>query len=66
MSVSDEPGRELPSEAFNSRNSNSKLGPITTWSKLISCRDKDLLRGMRRLLYRCAEKLNDGRLLSGN
>jgi hypothetical protein len=38
--------------AFNSRNSNSKLGPIKTWSHLISCGDKDHLRGMRRLLSR--------------
>jgi hypothetical protein len=53
-------------KAFNSRNSNSKLGPIKTWSELISCGDKDHLRGMRRLLSRCAVKLDDGRPLSGN
>jgi hypothetical protein len=53
-------------KAFNSRNSNSKLGPIKTWSELISCGDKDHLRGMRRLLSRCAEKLDGGRQLSGN
>jgi hypothetical protein len=57
-------GLEL--KAFNSRNSNSKLGPIKTWSELISCGDKDHLRGMRRLLSRCAVKLDDGRPLSGN
>ena len=44
-------------KAFNSRNSNSKLGPIRTWSELNSGGDKDHLRGMRRLLSRCAEKL---------
>ncbi len=53
-------------KAFNSRNSNSELGPIMTWSELISCGDKDHLRGMRRLLSRCAEKLDDGHPLSGN
>jgi hypothetical protein len=52
-------------KAFNSRNSNSKTGPVTTWSRLISLGDKDLLRGMRRLLSRCARKLDDGHL-SGN
>ncbi|PYX55105.1 MAG: hypothetical protein DMG73_18115 [Acidobacteria bacterium] len=46
--------REL--KAFNSRNSNSKKGPIQTWSQLITFGDKDHLRGMRRLLSRCAEK----------
>jgi hypothetical protein len=53
-------------KAFNSRNSNSKIGPIKTWSELVSRGDKDLLRGMRRLLSRCAEKLDDGHPLSGN
>ena len=55
--------REL--KAYNSRNSNSKTGPVRTWSRLISLGDKDLLRGMRRLLYRCARKLDNGHL-SGN
>lgn len=50
---------------FNSRNSNSKNGPVKTWSQLISLDDKDLLRGMRRLLSRCSTKL-DGHGLSGN
>jgi hypothetical protein len=52
-------------KAFNSRNSNSKLGPIKTWSELISRGDKDHLRGMRRLLSRCAASLG-GHQLSGN
>jgi hypothetical protein len=56
--------REL--KAFNSRNSNSKTGPVKTWSPLISLGDKDLRRGMRRLLSRCAERLDDARPLSGN
>jgi hypothetical protein len=55
--------REL--KAFNSRNSKSKIGPIKTWLQLVSLDDKDYLRGMRRLLSRCAKKL-DGRSLSGN
>ena len=46
--------REL--KAFNSRNSNSKKGPIQTWSQLVTFGDKDHLRGMRRLLSRCAQK----------
>ena len=53
-------------KVFNSRHSNSKLSPIKTWSGLISCGDKDILRGMRRLLYRCADKLDDGCPLSRN
>jgi hypothetical protein len=52
-------------KAFNSRNSNSKTGPVKTWSRLISLGDKDLLRGMRRLLSRCARKFDKGHL-SGN
>jgi hypothetical protein len=43
-------------KAFNSRHSNSKCGVIKTWSRLVSNADKDHLRGMRRLLSRCAEK----------
>jgi hypothetical protein len=46
-------------KTFNSRNSNSKIGPVKTWSQLISLGDKDNLRGMRRLLSRCARKLDD-------
>jgi hypothetical protein len=57
-------GREL--KAFNSRNSNSKIGPVKTWSQLTSVGDKDHIRGMRRLLSRCARKLDDGHPLSGN
>jgi hypothetical protein len=53
-------------KAFNSRNSNSKTGPVKTWSQLISLGDKDHLRGMRRLLSRCAKRLDDGHPLSGN
>lgn len=50
---------------FNSRHSNSKIGPIKTWAQLVSHGDKDHLRGMRRLLSRCAKKLKPG-FLSGN
>lgn len=50
---------------FNSRHSNSKIGPIQTWLQLVSRGDKDHLRGMRRLLSRCARKLDNGHL-SGN
>jgi hypothetical protein len=50
---------------FNSRNSNSKIGPVKTWSRLVSIGDKDLLRGARRLFSRCAKKLDDHHL-SGN
>jgi hypothetical protein len=50
---------------FNSRNSNSKIGPIQTWLQLVSHGDKDHLRGMRRLLSRCSSRL-DIRPLSGN
>jgi len=46
--------REL--KLFNSRNSNSRTGAIKTWTQLILLADKDHLRGMRRLLSRCAEK----------
>ena len=53
-------------KAFNSRNSKSKVGSVKTWSQLISHGDKDYLRGMRRLLSRCAEKSNGGHPLSGN
>jgi hypothetical protein len=48
--------REL--RTFNSNNSNSKIGPIQTWSQLVAQGDKDHLRGMRRLLSRCAEKFS--------
>jgi hypothetical protein len=53
-------------KAFNSRNSKSTIGAVKTWSQLISLGDKDHLRGMRRLLSRCAKKLDDGLRLSGN
>lgn len=43
---------------FNSRNSKSKIGPLKTWSQLVSHGDKAHLQGMRRLLSRCAEKGN--------
>ena len=43
-------------KTYNSRNSNSKAGTIKTWSQLVSVADKDHVRGMRRLLSRCAEK----------
>ncbi len=56
-------GQEL--KAFNTRNSNSKIGPVMTWSQLVSLGDKDHLRGMRRLLSRCAKKSDEGHL-SGN
>jgi hypothetical protein len=40
---------------FNRRHSNStKIGPLRTWSQLVSNADKDHLQGMRRLLSRCA------------
>jgi hypothetical protein len=45
---------------FNSRHSNSKIGPIRTWSQLVSNGDKDHRQGMRRLLSRCAAKLASG------
>jgi hypothetical protein len=50
---------------FNSRNSNSKIGPLKTWSKLVSHGDKDHLQGMRRLLSRCAEKVDEDHPSSG-
>ena len=52
-------------KSFNSRNSNSKIGPVKTWLELVSCGDKDHLRGMRRLLSRCSKRLSD-HSLSGN
>jgi hypothetical protein len=52
---------------FNSRNSNSRIGPIKTWVQLVSLSDKDHLRGMRKLLSRCAEKIKSSTpTLSGN
>jgi hypothetical protein len=44
---------------FNRRNSNSKIGPVLTWSQLVSHGDKDHLQGMRRLLSRCAKEKHD-------
>jgi hypothetical protein len=49
--------REL--KDFNRRNSNSKIGPVLTWSQLVSHGDKDHLQGMRRLLSRCAKEKHD-------
>jgi len=58
-------GNEL--RDYNSRNSNSNRGPVKTWSRLVSLGDKDHVRGMRRLLSRCARMLDDSRRgLSGN
>jgi hypothetical protein len=52
---------------YNSRNSNSKTGAIKTWSQLVSLGDKNHLRGMRRLLSRCARKsAPSSHALSGN
>jgi hypothetical protein len=50
---------------FNSRNSNSRIGPVQTWSELVSRGDKDHIRGMRRLLSRSSKRLNE-HPLSGN
>jgi hypothetical protein len=47
--------------SYNSRNSTSKAGPIKTWIRLVDNSDKDHLRGMRRLLSRCAKKFDAGR-----
>ena len=53
-------------KTYNSRHSNSKVGPIQTWVELVSHGDKDHLRGMRRRLSRCSAeaKLRDS--MSGN
>lgn len=48
--------REL--RAFNSKNSRSDVGPIQTWTRLVAVGDKDHLRGMRRLLSRCAQTIS--------
>ena len=53
-------------KTYNSRNSNSKIGPIQTWVQLVSHADKDHLRGMRRRLSRCAAEANLRDSLSGN
>jgi hypothetical protein len=52
-------------KSFNSRHSNSKIGPLRTWSRLVSHGDKDHLQGMRRLLSRCAAKASDDCPASG-
>ncbi len=52
-------------KSFNSRNSNSKIGPLKTWSQLVDHGDKDHIQGMRRLLSRCAEKVDKGHPLAG-
>ena len=41
---------------FNRRKTNAKLGPIKTWLELVQSDDKEYVRGMRRLLSRCARK----------
>jgi hypothetical protein len=52
---------------YNSHHSNSKTGPITNWTKLVTTADKDHVRGTRRLLSRCAERLKTAPArLSGN
>ena len=51
---------------FNSRNSNSKIGPLKSWSQLVSHGDKDHVQGMRRLLSRCAARAGDDHPASGN
>ncbi len=44
-------------KARNSKNANSKsAGAIQTWSALVTRKDKDDLRAMRKLLNRCASK----------
>ena len=53
-------------KTYNSRHSNSKVGPIQTWAQLVSNADKDHLRGMRRRLSRCAAEANLRGSLSGN
>ena len=52
--------------SFNSRNANSKIGPVKTWLKLVFHDDKDYSRGMRRLLSRCAKRQDTHHPLSGN
>jgi hypothetical protein len=44
---------------FNSHNSNSVKGAITTWTALVGFDDKEFTRGFRRLLSRCSEKLEN-------
>ncbi|MCU1303592.1 MAG: hypothetical protein JWQ87_3876 [Candidatus Sulfotelmatobacter sp.] len=44
--------------AFNSKNSHSRIGSIQTWSRLVAYGDKDHIRGMRKLLSRCAQTLS--------
>ena len=39
---------------YNRNHANSSQGAIKTWTDLVRIRDKDHLRGMRRLLSRCA------------
>ncbi len=51
---------------FNSRHSNSRVGAVKTWSELVRLEDKDHMRGMRRLLSRCAKKQSPPDPLSGN
>jgi hypothetical protein len=44
-------------KAYNSKNANSKSGPIMTWRRLLQFGDKDQVRGMRRMLSRCAARI---------
>lgn len=44
-------------KAFNSKNANSKSGPIMSWTRLVQFGDKDQMRGMRRMLSRCASRI---------
>jgi hypothetical protein len=53
-----EPKAAAQVKRFNSDHSHSRVGPIMNWSKLVATADKDLLRGMRKLFSRCANKLN--------
>jgi hypothetical protein len=50
---------------FNSRHSKSKTRPILTWSDLVGHQDKDHLQGMRRLLSRCARRIDHDHPPSG-
>jgi len=50
---------------FNSRHAKSKTRPILTWSDLVCHEDKDHLQGMRRLLSRCARRIDNDHPPSG-
>jgi hypothetical protein len=53
---------------YNSHHSNSKPGPVKTWAQLVATANKhQLLRGMVKLLSRCAGRVRTGSTgLSGN